>query len=813
MTPELNDQTENRAPGEATQAAPSPRARRRSAFAPFIIGVLVVLVVILGYVLFATLSRSEPTPTNPPDTAPGAAAPDHTAPERVDARVPESAERSEKSESTRTKQKRSPKPSATDESDDAGGLGEEGDPDESGEAGEAGGLGEAASDPLFWEVFRNEESATQFDPSLLTVDRLDQLHETLTRWRERLDLLDANSAESLGDYLSQASVELGSDEFANAIQSERARRAWEEVLALIRTLQDELAERGALRLDSSGYLAEPFDRDTTQIPPGFRGHSVEQVVAALQASAAFNVARKSGESDRAYDERLDEIRREAAERTLFGTVKYGSTLAFVLAGSDRRLGFGFDLVESHFFVGKKQCELRKLDFAYDFDMYSAEFYQAHRDEIKPIRFLPESVDPATRPFMLKYVASFPSVAKGELKLYGLAMEVDQVKRSRRNKATYERRALRNRAPLSWWVTNLPPEKGKELERYGRVLCLCRLTPESVNETYATTKTFETRVVGQNAYRYNQTDYALRVCDVEFWAYSALSGEIFAKYSAKEADEGKRKVYLGAEVAEKDADESESEPEPTWETIRADYAPDESLALVAPSVVANGKKSFVDALEKSSEGAVIRLESGATIDAGKDALIDKSLVVVGASSESDEAGTIVVGFSSPIVVTSKVVFKNARFEREKSSATIGTSEPIFKIAPGGEATFLDCEFDGRDGADSVAVVATGSGSRATFRGCKAERFTTTAFEATSGGRIDVEFCEFSSNDGAAIATFDGGFATVKSSYFTRNRTSFAASGGGGGEVGGSLFEKNILNFRLSPGSKDACRIGDDNTVKR
>ena len=289
MTPELNDQTENRAPGEATQAAPSPRARRRSAFAPFIIGVLVVLVVILGYVLFATLSRSEPTPTNPPDTAPGAAAPDHTAPERVDARVPESAERSEKSESTRTKQKRSPKPSATDESDDAGGLGEEGDPDESGEAGEAGeagGLGEAASDPLFWEVFRNEESATQFDPSLLTVDRLDQLHETLTRWRERLDLLDANSAESLGDYLSQASVELGSDEFANAIQSERARRAWEEVLALIRTLQDELAERGALRLDSSGYLAEPFDRDTTQIPPGCRSASVSHIARSFSGLCA-----------------------------------------------------------------------------------------------------------------------------------------------------------------------------------------------------------------------------------------------------------------------------------------------------------------------------------------------------------------------------------------------------------------------------------------------------------------------------------------------------------------------------------------------
>ena len=821
MTTDQDARSRNSSQEDSPESTTPSRSRRRSILSPLILGFLLVLVVLLAYVLFQTLAESKPdSPVAPvaPDPIQADPAPSDAF---VDGANLETANLDEALDDevaapTKTRGKR--------KSSRRSGDGEAPDLDETDGETHDGAEGEASvADPLFWEVFREEKSATQFDPALLTVEKLEQLRETLTRWRERLDQLDANSAENLGEYLTQASAELESEAFADALQTEDSRRVWRDSVELIRTLRDDLAARGVLRLDAAGCLAEPFDRETTVIPPGFRGHSAEQVVAALESSSAFNVARKTGESDRAYDERLEEIRQEASERTLFGTVKYGSTLAFVVAGAERRLGAGFDVVESYYAVGKKQCELRKLDFANDFNMFSAEFYQAHRDEISPIRFLPGTIDfPTTRPFALKYDASFPSVAKGELKLYGLAIEVDRIKRSRRNDPARLKRAL-SQTNLVWRVTNLPPEKGKELDRYGRVLCLCRLSPESVNETYATTKTVETRVVGRNAYQYRQTDYALRVCDVEFWVYSALTGEIFAKYTAKEAYEGKRKVYLGADDAPDDSDDGEGEAEAsesrleaaeiTRESLLADYAPDESLSLVAPTIVAERGKSFAETLAKASEGGVVGLDAGATFDAGKEAVVDKPLVVVGTRSESGGLGTVVVGFNEPITISAKVVFKNARFVRERSSGSIGKSEPTIKVLPGGDATFLDCEFDGDDGADSIGVWVDGEGAKATFRGCLTSRFARYGIAATNGGRVDVEFCEFESNDGAAVAGLDGGRATVKRSYFTGNRASFAASGGGGGEVDGSLFEKNILNFSLSPGSKDACRIGDDNTARR
>lgn len=392
---------------------------------------------------------------------------------------------------------------------------------------------EEASEPghsvsPFADVFSQESDASA-DASL----------PTLLKWRDKLraglDELDALSESDRRAFgvFAQETLDYASFHEQSAQASERATLS--ELRSLASQAVKRLGERSQAKpLLKDDYLRSPFDDTTERIPVGFMGHDIEEVATALSSESAIAVPPQRDGGARAYEERLERIEREASDVKLFGSVTYGSRLAFVLPNFAARGSSGVDSVEIEYSPSRKSATILKSEFSNEVALYRRIIpnFGSRRDEIPTLTFTPGSCeDNKVRPFGVKYEVDGQRPS-AQVRLYGLALKSDK---KFRESAFSEFRLRLNRVPRA---------KGEELERHGRVLCVCTLSASGTNGQYSLRVANGRMRGGAGEELYKQTDYLLTVVDCEFWLYDEQTGEILAKYSCDDALGGKALPYEG-----------------------------------------------------------------------------------------------------------------------------------------------------------------------------------------------------------------------------------------------------------------------------
>lgn len=382
--------------------------------------------------------------------------------------------------------------------------------------------------------------------------REETLVQTLREWRDKLrkglaqaSALSKRERTELRIFAREALdyVSFYEDEKSSRGNLTRAER---ELLAEVRRL----AERCARELEpesstptepplmKEGYSLTPFDRSITRIPPGYKGHDIISVVAALAEHGVCATSRQSSESDRAYATRLERLERELAQEPLFGETTFNSRFAFVIPNFEVRASAdGADVVQIKYSSTRKSASIQKDEFASDVSLYRKiipDFERMRAENSVPTLSytLGSEEDSSVRPFGLRYQIESSS-DPSRVRLFGLAIKL--------NKKTFDRAYDKFHLRLN----RLAPEQGEELARNGCVLCVCALDAEGTNDYYSLRVSNGKMLDDIGVSLYTQTDYLLTVSDVEFWLYNGKTGEVYAKYSCEDALKGKTHYYDAA----------------------------------------------------------------------------------------------------------------------------------------------------------------------------------------------------------------------------------------------------------------------------
>ena len=506
----------------------------------------------------------------------------------------------------------------------------------------------------------------------------------------------------------------------------------------------------------NGYSTEPFDPDVKRLPPMYFGHDPEAIYNAARDLVDDNdsLIKKELETSREYQNRLREYWQALQDKTLVGNVKFSSTLAFAVVGSDALNSFTGD------------GEILPLHTQYNADAKTLKLYGG------------------ILPWGGNKDWSLMAVEKYKGKYWGVISPTSIVKR--RN-AKYDGEDLHASFYLRW----ISKDFVKLLKDNVGALCIGKLRWEqNQNETSVSSCYFIDR---------GNADYcAVRITEPEFWLYKVDTGEILAKYSLKEMRETKEKHLLTNKILDAKETDAERTERETLEAVEkfaksrrtnvvayqdGNKLLDNRLAAVkrltssrevaaplqiaVPGDCATLAEALDEAAKKASKDEIPRI----VLDAGEydaSGLTLKTFVDVQSATGKPEDVVLTVDAASPITVDGETVvsFDGVTLRQVGGGAKSGACVEVKR----GIALLFGCVLDGKNGAKSATgVKAVGLKSAAVFGKCRATGFSLSALHVEDGAfawavesdfgpknrfgasskaaRLEAEKCEFRGNETA------------------------------------------------------------------
>ncbi len=557
----------------------------------------------------------------------------------------------------------------------------------------------------------------------------------------------------------------------------------EEIIAEIE------ANAGDSEANDGKYSSEPLDPTATKLPPEYLGHNIQTVVEKVEKIFADeNVKKDEYEKTADYKKRIAAFKAELPEKSIYGNLKFGSTLALALTQSGD---------SSIFALSKYDADAEA--FVVSFGAY-ANYNVDERDNCFGIRFSRELSSSDT------YIGKNgfgveKEITEENFRSYGIAYTD-----SRNLQIGYDKLRLKN----------VPPTQAKMFGEFLSILCVFKLGYLERNENG--TLTPFAYISGGDLVKptmdhpYDMFDWhqAVYATIPEFWLYNFKTGDVYAKYSLKDLKTGKAKgigdFELGAasKTEEKesasDSDETaEEKAESEAKQAAADVAKERRraaefwengnkrldnrlaavkrltssreiaapLTIAVPGDCATLAEALDAAAKKASKDEIPRI----VLDAGEydaSGLTLKTFVDVQSASGKPEDVVLTVDAASPITVDGETVasFDGVTLRQVGGGAKSGACVEVKR----GIALFYGCVFDGKNGAKSATgVKAVGLKSAAVLHKCVATGFSLSALHVEDGAfgwavesvfgpknrfgasskaaRLEAEKCEFRGNETA------------------------------------------------------------------
>lgn len=557
----------------------------------------------------------------------------------------------------------------------------------------------------------------------------------------------------------------------------------EEIIAEIE------ANAGDSEVNDGKYSSEPLDPTATKLPPEYLGHNIQTVVEKVEKIFADeNVKKDEYEKTADYKKRIAAFKAELPEKSIYGNLKFGSTLALALTQSGD---------SSIFALSKYDADAEA--FVVSFGAY-ANYNVDERNNCFGIRFSRELSSSDT------YIGKNgfgveKEITEENFRSYGIAYTD-----SRNLQIGYDELRLKN----------VPPTQAKMFGEFLSILCVFKLGYLERNENG--TLTPFAYISGGDLVKptmdhpYDMFDWhqAVYATIPEFWLYNFKTGDVYAKYSLKDLKTGKAKgigdFELGAasKTEEKesasDSDETaEEKAESEAKQAAADVAkerrraaefwengnkrlenrlaavkrlsPSREIAVPLTIAVPGDCATLAEALDEAAkapyDGPIPRI----VLDAGEydaSGLTLKTFVDVQSASGKPEDVVLTVDAASPITVDGETVasFDGVTLRSVGRGAKSGACVEVKR----GIALLFGCVLDGKNDAKSATgVKAVGLKSAAVFGKCRATGFSLSALHVEDGAfgwavesvfgpknrfgasskaaRLEAEKCEFRGNETA------------------------------------------------------------------
>ncbi|MBQ9873273.1 MAG: hypothetical protein IJM30_02315 [Thermoguttaceae bacterium] len=634
---------------------------------------------------------------------------------------------------------------------------------------------------------------------------------------------------------------------------------------------DELAngfKRGSdnsVNVDESGSSLEPFDLNATSLEPGFKGNNLKELSKKL--IEAFYVVKDKFETSEQFNERAQKRVAENLNKAIYGNVRIGDYVAFVLKQKEKSI-FSSNNGELSL---SYNSEKNRITILYD---------SAHS--------LTELAKGAKKNWAILGVetgSGFKSALSGNFAsashVYGLVISQDEQTDALID--TYYAQALKAlnvvsglnltsnelskalgddlpRETDSWTIIDVPSSFAKKNLDSLAVCCVGKLG-------YFPTVS----LLNGNS---TQTNSTLVLTDVQFWVYNTKTGELTAKFLPfeyrcslpkrlgdlsidefgsynKAADRlrnlAKRGLITNDDVGEyssavrryaainkkkEDADRSlatslpekdaELAPEEfvaeTWEDmLEASGEPEPRMwEKSAPRFTVSDAGEFFSALKKAKDDDVIRIKKGTKIDLDtttysstvKEISLRKGLKIVGETGNPRDVSFILDREQYFEIKDRNVWLKGVTIKRMFDTRS-GKVAPAIKILEKGDLTLANCALDG-GGIEGGVGILTDRGVAKLWK-CGLTRFTKSALAVQESGKATLAYCELTENGRGTFAE-KGGTLDVSRCRFVKNNCGFKVSDSGGGKLEGSFFEKNANSWSVATSNAEKTKVDKETCVE-
>jgi len=558
----------------------------------------------------------------------------------------------------------------------------------------------------------------------------------------------------------------------------------------------------------SKYATEPFDDNIDFVPSNYWGHDPVAIVKSLSATPFSTSGIRYDRDSPKYLETIEYRADLLQNESLFGTVKFGSRLAYVFPNDSENSDTSMESVSCEYnastrvmtvrrslrnpgWVGSRQRDTGRGDY-----------------ELVVGTYPPET-------------AYFSLFLRDE-KTFALALEFPQIKKKSQSQIDH------------WIVVDVAPEEYENFKDSLRLLCSYKIG--AGGNTHVG---FFNPIYRNYGLHKNSSYYLICAAEPEFWLYDGKTGEIIAKYTAAETYNGKRVKMMKARLSssrEKGSSsgsaaglsgefpDSSETTAPSWnDVLKSAENVHESWEKKVPSVIVpDDCKTLEEALNKTKDGDVIQIRRGATISLKRsrrtrresaEVEIDHAVAIVGESGAPKDAA-IQIGGEESLKIESggNVSFKGVSFT--SSNPEVGAApKPAVVVGNNAKATFRDCVFSGAKSRESVGVAVEGEFAEAEFWKCEFRSFEQDGLRVDLSAKAKVEYCQFLSGNRHGISSFNSAKVDVGKSRFDGNVTGFQADGGGGVVVTNSFFSNNRSNWSVSPGSRLACDTKEGNVIEK
>lgn len=565
---------------------------------------------------------------------------------------------------------------------------------------------------------------------------------------------------------------------------------------------DKTVDVGELLPRQSKYSTEPFDDSIDSVPSNYWGHDPVAIVNSLSTTPFSTSGISYDRASRKYFETVVYRARLLQNETLFGSVKFGSRLAYVFPNDSEISDTNVESVSCEYDPSTRVLKIRR---SFRNPSYvGVEFRNPDRLG---------KLSPGTYPREAAYFSLFLR----DKTTYALALEFPQIKKKSLSQIDH------------WVIIDVSPSEYEGFKDSIRLLCSFSIGAGGNRYIGLFNPIFE--YVG-----YRDLPYRL-ICaaDPEFWLYDGKTGRIIAKFSAAETYNGKRVKMLNSSAAarnekgtffrDKDdassrrSDRTESR-EPTWlDTLKSAVEVRRSWEGKTPDVVIpDDCETLEEALNKAKDGGVVQIRRDATVPLmarsgarGERTVvkIDHDVVIVG---EKGAAIQISGEESLKVAPFVKVAFDGVSFGC--SNPPVGVpAKPSIVVEDRAKARFYDCLFSGEKAEEAVGVVVEGESAAASFWRCNFLSFKGEGLRVDSSAQAKLEYCQFLSGNRYGLSAFSAAKVEVDKSRFDGNVTGFQAEGGGGVVVTNSFFSGNRSDWSISSGSRRACDTEEGNVVKK
>lgn len=557
----------------------------------------------------------------------------------------------------------------------------------------------------------------------------------------------------------------------------------------------------------SKYATEPFDDNIDFVPSDYWGHDPVAIVKSLSTTPFSTSGIKYDRDSPKYLETVKYRAKLLQNESLFGTVKFGSRLAYVFPNDSEISDTSMESVSCEYNETTKVMIVRR---------------SFRNPSCVGVGFANPHPQYKLAAGSYPYEAVYFSLFWREEQTYALALEFSQTKKKSQVQIDH------------WTVIDVSPAEYDRFKDSIRVLCSFDIGAGG-NRYIGFFKPVLQQIVAYKDLPFN----LICAAEPEFWLYDGKTGEIIAKYTAAETYNGKRvkmiktrislsrnkesfsngKTDSGEEssVSSKTAAQTWNDVLKTAEDVR------ESWEKKTPSVIVpDDCETLEEALNKTKDGDVIQIRRGATISLKRsrrtrresaEVEIDHAVAIVGESGAPKDAA-IQIGGEESLKIESggSVSFKGVSFT--SSNPEVGAApKPAVVVGNNSKASFRDCVFSGAKAKESVGVAVEGEYAEAEFWKCEFRSFEQDALRVDLSAKAKVEYCQFLSGNRHGISSFNLAKVDVGKSRFDGNVTGFQADGGGGVVVTNSFFSNNRSNWSVSPGSRLACDTKEGNVIEK